>query len=1145
MELISGELNSPSILAEDGLKGSPLYQRRDSKALPSWALSRGKKIVVSLMILALVALFYVVWRYGIYIWLLERTLSIRFVYQVSWAYVVVGVIVALVSQFLLFSRIWFKNTVGAQRTPGNAAPIQTSTKDLLKKMEPSALPPGKSEYAENLFLQDSIQDFVEYSEKRKRRKLMSSNLTEEPLWFSRSTEEEDHGGLSELQQNLYRGCSQLIANLDIPTFQELYSYSKWVHLDQGESAYKSGDSGDSGIFFIVEGQVSVYGQNPKLLLSVLLPGESFGETELFEEKERQVSVIAAAPSELVQISRESFLGIVGKHPESLISFIRTTMARHWKVASFVLDHYFRFNLDKQARAYASDSLAGLFSDNLPGADSVFENELELNAGDLLYVKGSKKTNKIFVLVSGSACVYCDGEIESRKGQDLGPGTVFGSISFFLRCPRVETVRVLSRSKFLWCTIQQLELRAQDYGSTLALKVATLICPKISNFQSIGFSRAWFTAGETLFAAGSPADALYIVMSGRIRIIEDRPGPFQELGRGECVGEMSFLTNRKTHSLTAIALRDSILVRISRKSLDNLVGQNPHILKKLSETMANRIDQLHSRISGPSKFSLSPSKSKVSTVAVFPADPMVDVEGFSRNLCRALSRFGLTSYINKEKIIAELQAESLSENSSDSALRRNLTNILTDHEDAYEFVVFSALHERSMWSECCIRQADLVFIAASSEESPDVSRLESELLWMSESKTFSRKELVLIHPDYTFIPEGTNRWFKQRKLHTFHHVKETKMKFYQRLARYIAGKTVGVVFGGGGARGLAHHGVLRCLEEKNIAIDFICGTSQGSFMAAMYAFYLSREGMEKDVVGFSAKMGNIWELLSDSTLPIMSYFSGRKFSKNIKQFFNETRIEDLWIQYFCVTTNMSTSDICVHRTGSLWKAVRASMSILDYLPPMSIDGELLIDGGYINNLPVDVMKELFDPHIVIAVDVENKTGILFEGDAFGSSLSGWWLLGHKMLGWIMPFYKGPHTSIPRFAEIVYSLLYLNHNRNVRKLVDDKLMDIYIAPELGNTMLLDYHKFAEISEIGYRYSKICITEWQLRNRHLLGEHSMMNTSKSFDGSSIRLKQKYDVMGRGRSITGNLDKHNEGKNYGRSMSGFSNRTEAKEST
>lgn len=190
--------------------------------------------------------------------------------------------------------------------------------------------------------------------------------------------------------------------------------------------------------------------------------------------------------------------------------------------------------------------------------------------------------------------------------------------------------------------------------------------------------------------------------------------------------------------------------------------------------------------------------------------------------------------------------------------------------------------------------------------------------------FSLRDLVLLHPPTTVMPRGTRFWCSQRpSLHRFHHLQAGCAEHFARLARYIAGKTVGLVLSGGGARGLAHMGVLQSFAEQGVPIDYIGGTSQGSFMSALYAGQAlhsvdSLSQMRTRVHLMAERMGSIRTLLTDATFPIMSYFSGCRFGSNIAAILGpHTRLEDLWLPYFCVTTNLSLADMCVHVSGTLW------------------------------------------------------------------------------------------------------------------------------------------------------------------------------------------------------------------------------------
>lgn len=249
--------------------------------------------------------------------------------------------------------------------------------------------------------------------------------------------------------------------------------------------------------------------------------------------------------------------------------------------------------------------------------------------------------------------------------------------------------------------------------------------------------------------------------------------------------------------------------------------------------------------------------------------------------------------------------------------------------------------------------------------------------------FSLRDLVLLHPPTSTSPHGTRFWCAARpSLHRYHHVatgyqepferrdasaaptgdepptpmgadgesgakpssSHRPVTFVQehidRLARYIAGKTVGMVLSGGGARGLAHLGVLTNFAEQNVPIDFVGGTSQGSFMAALYASQpyhhtLALQQMKVRVHALAESMGSIASLLTDATFPMLAYFAGRKFGLNISNILGlHTRIEDLWLPYFAVTTNLSQADMCVHDKGVLWKAVRASMTSQEHTQPQA-------------------------------------------------------------------------------------------------------------------------------------------------------------------------------------------------------------------
>ena len=255
----------------------------------------------------------------------------------------------------------------------------------------------------------------------------------------------------------------------------------------------------------------------------------------------------------------------------------------------------------------------------------------------------------------------------------------------------------------------------------------------------------------------------------------------------------------------------------------------------------------------------------------------------------------------------------------------------------------------------------------------------------------------------------------------------------RLARSLCGLSFGVVLGGGGARGLAHLGVLRALREEGVPVDLIGGTSQGAFVAGVWAQHddaydaigaLSR--IRSAVRQFSQSMSSIWSKLQElNFLPFMSYFSGAGFNRLLVAAFGDAKIEDLPTPFFCVTTDLTTSSGFVHRNGSMWRYIRASMTLTGYLPPICdasrdvASGEemvhLLVDGGYVNNLPADVMTRGLGSDTVIAVDVSSSSA--FPSQNFGDSISGLGVLKWRLVR--ADTRTAPHRTAPHAAALACS------------------------------------------------------------------------------------------------------------------------------
>lgn len=291
----------------------------------------------------------------------------------------------------------------------------------------------------------------------------------------------------------------------------------------------------------------------------------------------------------------------------------------------------------------------------------------------------------------------------------------------------------------------------------------------------------------------------------------------------------------------------------------------------------------------------------------------------------------------------------------------------------------------------------------------------------------------------------------------------------RLARRILGRSVGVVLGGGGARGLSHIGILQALIEAGIPIDAIGGTSIGAFMGSLYARDMDHYTVAAFAKSFAQRMTSKWRQAIDLTYPITSWFTGHAFNRSLWKMFGDRHIEDLWIPYYCVTTDIAKSRMMVHRTGYVWRYVRASMSLCGFLPPLCDQGSLLVDGGYMDNVPVDVMLDSAAASTVIAIDVGAEDATELED--YGDTLSGFWLLFWRMLG--------RKKLVPTLTEIQSRLAFVSCTNKLEavKAAAGKGQNIFLLrPPVQQFGVLDFGHHESLFSGGYAFGKRIIEAWR---------------------------------------------------------------------
>jgi predicted acylesterase/phospholipase RssA/CRP-like cAMP-binding protein len=561
---------------------------------------------------------------------------------------------------------------------------------------------------------------------------------------------------------------------------------------------------------------------------------------------------------------------------------------------------------------------------------------------------------------------------------------------------------------------------------------------------------WLRGGEVLFRRGDPGDAAYFVVSGRLRAVDDSgvERTLNDMGAGESVGEMALLSDER-RSATVYALRDSLLGRLSADAFHELIERHPHVLRRITALMTERLRRLAGRGNARG--------TALKTVAVVPVGAAVDAERFTRQLAVALSAHGATLRVDALRARQALGHEG---ETALPALDPHLVQWLNQQELERRFVLYQGDADFSEWTQCALRQADHVLFVADALSDPRPAEVERHLAQQRPGPRSPRRSLVLLWPDGA-VPRGSAAFLDRRAVDCHYHVGIGAEEDFARLARCLTGRAIGLVLGGGGARGFAHLGVLRALAEIGVPIDWVGGTSSGAIVATAPA-----RRMAPAVAHAQCKQ--YFAALRDLTFPVVALLAGRRVRANLQRAFGDLAIEDLPIPYFCVSTNLSHAVQVVHERGSLMQAVRASISLPGVLPPVSFGEDLHVDGGLVNNLPIDVMAAKPEIGAVLAVDVSLDVEMRAPA-GFDSAVSGWSLLWRRMRPGARQRGLPSIMSLLTRSSVVASVYWARERRTA------DAASLYLRVPVADFRLLGFERIDDIAQRGYASSREAIRAW----------------------------------------------------------------------
>lgn len=661
--------------------------------------------------------------------------------------------------------------------------------------------------------------------------------------------------------------------------------------------------------------------------------------------------------------------------------------------------------------------------------------------------------------------------QARPPGFVGAGDLFGVTEVLSGQARSSTVEVRTVAELLRLPVARLnEVLAENPGAThklvevaerqLLRREMVRLLPDVfaalepDALQDLSSVFRWLRLdrGETLFVEGGPGEALYVLASGRLeaRVWGSR-GESRVVGEivpGETVGEMALLTD-EPRGATVVAMRASVLQVCRRDDFLALVERHPVLARHVTNVLVQRLNRANRNAA---------SVQRRLSIAVLPLHADLESRAFTESLASEFRHGGRVLHLDQAGVEERLGEGTMT---SDARLRDlRLLPWFEEQESTHDFVLYDADADFTPWTRRCVSQADRIILVADADRPPDLTALETAVEEVLEGAR-PPIHLVLVHPSDRDRPRGTASWLDHRDVHAHHHIRRGRSADVARVGRLLTGRGVGLVLSGGGARGFAHIGVLRVLEELGIEVDAIGGTSAGAAVGGQYAMGRSpqeiRDAAWRDMVQARP--------FRKYTLPVYSIASRHALDDVCRSIAGDHDLADLWIPFFCTSSDLQTGEKVIHTRGPLWKAARASMSLPGIVPPVIEGDRLLVDGGVLDNIPEEEMQD-FCGGRVIAVDVSSGAPTPFDFE-YDDMPSPW----RVALDQLLPWRKAPR--VPTLRDVLTRTAIVS---NTGQGDVEQNVDLLLRPPVSSFGLMEFGAIDRIIELAEEHSRAELKAWR---------------------------------------------------------------------
>lgn len=688
------------------------------------------------------------------------------------------------------------------------------------------------------------------------------------------------------------------------------------------------------------------------------------------------------------------------------------------------------------------------------------------------IKEEMPVKAAYILVSGQLILestQANSLVLSQSGTLIDPLVVFMGTLYGGSCRCAQAAQVLCVPIELWRSLAQthpsvwadLTDRARDQMLSDSLRRAlyhALPDCDADALVQLAFQegRWWHMArGEPLFNSGDVFDAWYVLVSGQLAEFN---GPHEGdaafthpdaiLQPGDLAGDKAALMGA-AYASSVFAMRDAWLMRLEPHEFDRFVLERPAAIRKIARHALQHSQKAHhtAHIKG------------AVTLTVFPSETLDDSTSLILALYQAIAHFQPLVLLNAALCESWGIVPDLNQRQRADLEWLRLDAWLQHQHDRGRQVLLVADPRNTVWSAQVARLADRVLLLADAQgaivrppqtlwplaPSPDNPPRASANAWDLQYW------LCLVHPADTAQPKGTLAWLRALEPQRHFHLRRSNAKDLGRLVRHLTHQAIGLALSGGGGRGPAHAGVFRALEQANIPIDCVVGASAGASMGCLFA---QDQGWQYCAQQAIAGIGPPPGPFSDLTLPMVSIVKSERLYESVCRTFGNEQLEDAWIPCFVVVTNLTRMRKTVFSQGDVWQAALASASPPAVAKPRIVQGELLCDGGLIENLPVSVLLEQGCRYI-IASNIATELNLTLNAPDFPSP---WVMLFDRL------FRQGQATAdIPSAIDILLASTTLASEDNRQAMAD--FIDVTLTPNLKGFKPTDFKRSSELIAQGF--------------------------------------------------------------------------------